>query len=93
MSALYTYSVDEFWQFSLRYYQIPSHKVSLLWLQDHANVNINLLLGLFYLAQQEVLLKFEHSHSLFSSITALDEAINIQRQKEEKFWKLQTQMN
>ncbi len=41
---------EEFWAFSLDFYSIAAHQEALIWLQDHAQLNVNLVLLIFYSA-------------------------------------------
>lgn len=67
-----TISVDEFWRYSLQYYDLGKNKASLLWLQDEAGINVNCVLFLMYLQTKGLFVSFNKFKRLQTSIKNLD---------------------
>lgn len=69
-----TISADEFWQFSLQFYGLDDNQTLLLWLQDKAGLNVNLVLLLFYLQTKSVYIsfnKFSHLKDINKNLDSL----------------------
>lgn len=65
-------SEEALWQYSLGVYGIERNKQCLLWLQDHANMNINILLSTGYLANCGWVISAQDIAKMFSAIAHLD---------------------
>lgn len=74
-------STDEFWQFSLQYYGLNDNQTLLLWLQDKAGLNVNLVLLLFYLQTKSVCISFNEFNYLKVFNKNLDSLTSNYREK------------
>ena len=78
-------NAEGLWHYSLRFYDIPLHKEALLWLQDAAHLNVNIVLAYFYAASNEWLLKESDYSLLYAEITVLDKQTSELRKERKAF--------
>jgi uncharacterized protein (TIGR02444 family) len=76
---------DAFWQYSLRVYGAGQTKDCLLYLQDEANLNVNILLFSGFLASKGYMLYATDIVHLFKAIKPLDERTKRLRAKRIRF--------
>jgi uncharacterized protein (TIGR02444 family) len=74
-------SVDEFWQFSLQYYGLNNKQSLLLWLQDNAGLNVNVVLLLIYLQIKSVKISLNNFSDLNKKNQKLDSLTSNYRKK------------
>jgi len=65
-------SADALWHYSLKVYGLKHNQVRLLWLQDNAHFNINILLSAGYLASLGCLLSAQQLQQMHAAIAQLD---------------------
>ena len=76
-----TISADEFWQFSLQYYALNNNQTLLLWLQDNAGLNVNVVLLLMYLRTKSANISFNKFNDLNRINKNLDSLTSNYRKK------------
>jgi uncharacterized protein (TIGR02444 family) len=76
-----TISVSEFWQYSLHYYTQNNNQTTLLWLQDNAALNVNIVLLLMYLQTKSMFISVNQFNDLNQKNQALDSLTSNFREK------------
>lgn len=75
-------SVASFWDFSVSFYQQHNNQYTLLWLQDNARLNVNMLLLILYLGQFKLVLSKQKIAQLMAQLQTLDSLTsNLRRQR------------
>lgn len=74
-------SASEFWQYSLQYYTQNNNQETLLWLQDNAALNVNIVLLIMYLQTKSVFISTKQFNQLNNINQKLDSLTSNFREK------------
>lgn len=81
MDFIKTISGNEFWQYSLQYYTRDNNQTILLWLQDNAALNVNVVLLLMYLQTKGLYISIDQLSHLNKNNQDLDRLTSSFREK------------
>nr|WP_136250859.1 TIGR02444 family protein [Ningiella ruwaisensis] len=70
-----------FWEYSLNIYKDEKVKDACLFLQDHAGLNVNLILLLTYLSEQQLILSFEDLEGIETALERSEKLLKHHRRK------------